>query len=270
MEMDLEMISEESNWDEEKAAGKTWRNSGASKSVTWHRKWRVRTSSRGCADMCKGVVTVILVTMCTVTMRVYLWGCVHYLVVSKTQWMPFWLATALSTEWLDWMAISCELWRIGTCPVVRICRSGRKLIKHWHDWETRIFASTFRLVSFVTKKDRRLSLFLKNRKTVFLLTKLTKQNVEANIPVYHSWGYSAIVNVLPWTRHRAECSDRPCVAMSPSDIPPQPGHGHHSVPMLLLGQEFVQQFWKKRNKPVARKTDESQSITCSNLKHHYS
>ena len=39
--------------------------------------------------------------------------CAHQAMVSKIQWKPFWPANpALSTEWLDWMAISCELWFI--------------------------------------------------------------------------------------------------------------------------------------------------------------
>ena len=39
--------------------------------------------------------------------------CYMYAMVSEIQWKPFWL----STDWLDWVAISCELWCILTGPI---------------------------------------------------------------------------------------------------------------------------------------------------------
>ena len=45
-------------------------------------------------------------------------ACVHYVMVSKFQWKPFWLATQWDpTEWLDCHPKSCELWRIHTGPI---------------------------------------------------------------------------------------------------------------------------------------------------------
>ena len=45
-----------------------------------------------------------------------------YVMLSKIQWKPFWLLLALSTEWLGWIAISCELWPSNAhrpCPIAQ-------------------------------------------------------------------------------------------------------------------------------------------------------
>ena len=49
----------------------------------------------------------------TITCKPYE-GRVHYAMVSKIQWKPFWLTPALSTKWLDWVAKWCERWHIRT------------------------------------------------------------------------------------------------------------------------------------------------------------
>ena len=39
----------------------------------------------------------------------------HYVLVSNSQWRPFWLTTQLCPKkWLDWVAKWCELWRMHT------------------------------------------------------------------------------------------------------------------------------------------------------------
>ena len=48
--------------------------------------------------------------------------CAHYVMLSKIRWKPFWLfypaPIRLSTEWLDRVAKWCELWQMGTGPIV--------------------------------------------------------------------------------------------------------------------------------------------------------
>ena len=46
-------------------------------------------------------------------------ACAHYIMVSKIQWKPFWLATQLypQNDWTAWVAKTCELWRIHTGPI---------------------------------------------------------------------------------------------------------------------------------------------------------
>ena len=45
--------------------------------------------------------------------------CAHYVMVSKFQWKPFWLATQLHPQITgQWVANLCELWRIRTGPIL--------------------------------------------------------------------------------------------------------------------------------------------------------